>query len=121
MSDVLIVAKFKANAFFTHSDEEREMASQQARELFGDPAEPMADDVNWIYLGTPAGRGGGWVAIVSGESYKNFSQYLMRMQGALSKFYDFDILYLNRTFAHGLAGGEVTMLEGMVPLGSHSW
>ena len=119
MSDVLIVAKFKANIFFTLTDSERSTAAQQAKELFGGPGTPIAADVNWLYLGTPAGGDGGWVAIVTGEGYKNFSQHLT--QGALSKFYDFDIWYLNTTFPPGLGAGATTMFEGMVPLGSHSW
>ena len=122
MSDVMIVAKFNASAFFSLSEAEKGEARTQAVALFGsgtgDPiASPPAQDVNWIYSATPVSGEGGWVAIVPGGlSYNRFSAYLT---GPLSKIYDLEIYYLNRTETTN--GGASTTLDTMVPIDSHSW
>jgi hypothetical protein len=117
MADVLIIARFNASRFHTLDELETAKAHAQANKLFGDGENAPADEVNWVYIGTPNGGHGGWTAIITGESYNNFSRLL---RGPLSKMYDFEIYFLNRTYSGGVEG-EASTIRTMVPANSHSW
>jgi hypothetical protein len=117
MKDVMIIARFNAGRFHTLDELETAKAHAQANKLFGDAGNAPAGEVNWVYIGTPDGGHGGWVAIITAESYNHFSRLL---RGSLSKMYDFEIYYLNRTYSGG-AEGEATTIASMVPANSHSW
>jgi hypothetical protein len=112
----MVIAKLRLSIYLSLDETELEQARNQARELFGSSPEDdiqtgPASDVNFIYIGTPDGQTGGWVVIVTQASYDNL---LRRLRGPLSKMYDLDIHFLNRTDGDT----DLATLVTMVPFGS---
>src|SRR5262245_9602702 len=116
MEDMMIIAKFNANGYLALNEDDLVQARAQASGLFGSGGNTPSDEVNWIYIGTPAGGEGGWTAIVTDACYSNFSRLL---KGPLSKLYDIEVHRLNRTHFNGIQG-EANTVATMTPIGSHS-
>lgn len=116
MTDVMIVAKFNASRFYTLTELETVQVRAQANQLFGEAGNAPADEINWLYIGTPTGGFGGWVAIITEQSYENFTRLL---KGSLSKIFDIEISFLNRTY-FGESRSEVGTVATIVPAG-HDW
>lgn len=129
MSDyVMITAKFNAKAFFTTEDTELEGIREEAKRVFGvdpndpndnepdNPAEHYWKNVSWTFAGTPAGGEGGWLAIIPRDSFVEFSKHLR----GVSKFFDLDIQYLNRTDPI-FADRTTSTAKSMVPVNSAHW
>ncbi len=115
MPDRMIIAKPRSIAYLALTENEREEAKNQAKNLFGSSESDHVDqgpapDVNFIYIGTIAGQGG-WVVLVSEVSFKAFKKYLKE---PFIKMYDFDIQVLNRTGDQD----DVNTFDTMSPFGS---
>lgn len=110
ITDILIVAKFNAAAYAAFTDRELEAAEGQLRLLLGSSGnqpQPLAPEINWVYLGTPVAVDNGWMAIIGGEdSYQKFAAYF-KEETPLHRLYNLEVYSLYRRYTSDMANGQL--------------